>query len=110
MDLFGEAFRQPSSDFTAAARLPAKALRDNKSMHPEPSSSFTSVFACYPGSALPVTEGVTVAAAAKAAVSNDAGFLGLVMLASHLPSLPGDLDHPDTFGVPTGRRQGCPTA
>ena len=98
------AFRQPSSDFTAAAKLSARALRDNKSMHPEPSSSFNSVFASRPNLALNLAEGVTAAAAAKVAVSNDAGFLGLVMLASDLLSLPGDLDHPDTFGVPTGRR------
>lgn len=41
---------------------------------------------------------------AEAAAIPPHGYLGVLMLASNLPSLPGDLDHPDTFGVPTGRR------
>ena len=43
-------------------------------------------------------------APAEAAVTTYSGYLGVLMLASNLPSLPGDLDHADTFGVPIGRR------
>ena len=31
------------------------------------------------------------------------GFLGVVMLDTHFPRLPGDIGHPDAFGVPTQR-------
>jgi len=34
----------------------------------------------------------------------DRGFLGVVMLDTKFPRLPGDIGHPDAFGVPTNLR------
>jgi hypothetical protein len=34
----------------------------------------------------------------------DRGFLGVVMLDTKFPRLPGDIGHPDAFGVPTNHR------
>lgn len=43
-------------------------------------------------------------AAPPLAGGGDAGFLGVVMLDTRFPRLPGDVGHPDTFGVPTSLR------
>ena len=86
--------------------LPVKALYDNKSMHPDPSSksepSLDSLPDSLPDPALYVDQRDTFAAEVSGIA--DVGFLGVLMLASQLPSLPGDVDHPDTFGMPIGRR------
>jgi hypothetical protein len=37
-------------------------------------------------------------------VEKDAGFLGIVMLDTRFPRPPGDIGHPDAFGVPISRR------
>lgn len=42
--------------------------------------------------------------AAEAAPLAGGGFLGIVMLDTRFPRPPGDIGHPDAFGVPTSRR------
>ena len=73
----------------ASGLLPAT-LHDNRAM-----SSNTGANDAAP---IPLTE------AAETAATVHGGYLGVLMLASNLASLPGDLDHADTFGVPIGRR------
>ena len=59
----------------------------------------------HPGSkAAALTQAAQAAETAEAAAINSHGYLGVLTLASNLPCLSGDLDHPDTFGVPIGRR------
>ncbi len=74
-------------------------LRDNKNMHPDPNSSSVA-----PDNAVTVLLSVSPAAPTAPSTIADNGFLGVLMLATQLPSLPGDLDHADTFGVPISRR------
>ncbi|MGH6637628.1 MAG: aspartate/glutamate racemase family protein [Polaromonas sp.] len=47
---------------------------------------------------------LTSGEAPRKPLGNDAGFLGVVMLDTRFPRLPGDVGHPEAFGVPVRQR------
>lgn len=51
-----------------------------------------------------LTAPITLGEPMQGPAGNQAGFLGVVMLDTRFPRLPGDIGHPDAFGVPTSLR------